>query len=294
MYQLQSCDIKVVVATTGIPYRWIPIIGEHIVEALTFSPDNCQLAAPDIHESGSPKLSDAIEVSLAERTTTKHNQKSAHVQLILMRKPNSRRRCRFSTILLKTMRWFTGTEKLYAFCVLVVTLALCIVVVIQSSAGFYYCEKGLWGVIMAELSMVPYTADLVYGIAVRMVGTVVGGIVGMLAWYIGAGSGPGNPYGMAAIMAVVIVVFMWWRLFSPPTLMPAGIMAAGTAYLVAAYSWINTHIPSYGNTTAGYFSLLASFGTCPCWLCGSSHRQFCAQTALCKSSLSAPARRESW
>jgi hypothetical protein len=105
---------------------------------------------------------------------------------------------------------------------------------------------------MAQLSIVPYTADLIYGVAMRIIGTVVGGVIGVVAWYIGAGNGPGNPHGMAAIMGAVIIVFMWWRLFSPPLLMPAGIMAAATAYLVVAYSWVNTHTPSYGNTTEGY------------------------------------------
>jgi Aromatic acid exporter family member 2/Fusaric acid resistance protein-like len=154
--------------------------------------------------------------------------------------------------LLKIIAWFASTEGIYALHVLVVSLALCAPAVIRSSAGFYYREKGLWGVIIAQLSMVPYTADLVYGVAVRIIGTVVGGAIGMVAWYIGAGKGPGNPYGMAVIIGVVIIVFMWWRLFSPPLLMPAGIMAAATAYLVVAYSWVNTHIPSYGNTAAGY------------------------------------------
>lgn len=75
-----------------------------------------------------------------------------------------------------------------------------------------------------------------------------------MCWYIGSGSGsgPGNAYGLAAVMAVVIVVIMWWRLFTPPEQMPASIMTGATIYLVIVYSWIDTHIPSYGSPGVGY------------------------------------------
>ncbi|KUJ11458.1 uncharacterized protein LY89DRAFT_786387 [Mollisia scopiformis] len=178
--------------------------------------------------------------------------KSAQAQLASMRKPNGRKRSNIGRILLNVTHWFSSTEGVYALRVLIVTVVLTVPAVIKSSAGFYYREKGLWAVIMAQLSMVPYTADLVYGVLVRTMGTIIGGIVGIVAWYIGAGHGPGNPYGMAAVMVVVIVIFMWWRLFRSPALMNAGIMMAATAYLVVAYSWINTHMPSYGNSGVGY------------------------------------------
>ncbi|RDW66627.1 hypothetical protein BP5796_09376 [Coleophoma crateriformis] len=177
---------------------------------------------------------------------------SARAQYISMKTPNGRRRSKSSQILLKIIKWVSSTEGVFALRVVVVTLALSVPAVIRSSAGFYYREKGLWAVIMAQLAMAPYTGDLVFGIAVRIVGTVIGGVVGMVAWYIGAGNGGGNPYGIAAIMAVVIVIFMWWRLFSPPSLMGAGIMMAATAYLVVVYSWTDTHLPAYGDLGVGY------------------------------------------
>ncbi|KAF6530531.1 hypothetical protein HZS61_001843 [Fusarium oxysporum f. sp. conglutinans] len=105
---------------------------------------------------------------------------------------------------------------------------------------------------MAQLTLLPYTADVVYGIIVRVTGTIVGGVVGMAAWYIGSGSGPGNPYGEAAAMALVILPFMWWRVFSSLPLMPAGVMMGITAYLVVIYSWIDTHNEPYGNPGKGY------------------------------------------
>ena len=74
----------------------------------------------------------------------------------------------------------------------------------------------------------------------RVVGTVLGGLIGMVCWYIGAGSGPGEPFGMAAVMAVVIVFLMWGRLFTSPALMQFWILMAATVFLTVAYSWVDT------------------------------------------------------
>ncbi|KAF7561096.1 hypothetical protein G7046_g3044 [Stylonectria norvegica] len=180
------------------------------------------------------------------------NGRSARAELVSMRTPNSRKRNRLGQTLLNITRWFSSAAGTYGLRIVVVSLALATPGVVRSSAGFYYREKGMWAVIMAQLCLVPYSADLVNGIIARAVGTVVGGVLGMAAWYIGAGNGPGNPYGVAAIMAVVIVMFMWWRLFSSPQWMAAGLMMAATAYLVVAYSWIDTHNPTYGNPGVGY------------------------------------------
>lgn len=162
------------------------------------------------------------------------------------------KRSAFGKILLAVTNWLGNTEGMYALRVLTVTIALGVPAVITSSAGFYYREKGLWALIMAQTGLVAYTADFVYGFALRLIGTVVGGVLGMVCWYIGAGNGPGNPYGMAAIMALAIVLLMWGRLFAPPALLQGVLLMASTLYLVIAYSWIDTHIPSYGNPGAGY------------------------------------------
>lgn len=158
----------------------------------------------------------------------------------------------FGQTLLALTHWFTSTEAMYALRVLVVTVALAIPAAIPSSAGFYDREKGIWALIMAQLGLYPYTADYSWGVITKVIGTVVGGIIGMVAWYIGAGSGQGNPYGIAAIMAPLIAVFMYMRLFGPPVLLQASIITAATTYLTVAYSWIDTHIPSYGEPGVGY------------------------------------------
>lgn len=195
---------------------------------------------------------DSTQISPEGQPDGKTVHKSAHAQLLSMNSPNSRQRSPSSRILLKITHWFSSTEGIYALRVLIIAISLSLPAVVRSSAGFFYREKGLWAVLMALMTMVPYTADLVYGVLVRTIGTIMGGVIGLVAWYIGAGNGAGNPYGMAAIMAVMITGYMWCRLFSPPAMTPAVIMMAATTYLVVAYSWIDTHIPSYGNPGVGY------------------------------------------
>ncbi|EXA30743.1 hypothetical protein FOVG_17905 [Fusarium oxysporum f. sp. pisi HDV247] len=53
-------------------------------------------------------------------------------------------------------------------------------------------------------------------------------------------------------MAVVIIMFMWRRLFTSTPLVPAGIMMGITAYIVVIYSWIDTHEDPYGNPGKGF------------------------------------------
>ncbi|KAH8897286.1 hypothetical protein GQ53DRAFT_743052 [Thozetella sp. PMI_491] len=177
---------------------------------------------------------------------------SAAARLEAMRQPTGRQRHRASMVLLALIDWFTNDAGLHALRTLILTLALAVPAAVPASAGFYYREKGMWALIMAQMSLVPYASDFVSGLLIRTAGTVAGGILGMVCWYIGAGNGPGNPYGLAAVMAVAIVVMMWWRLFAPPEQMAAGIMLTSTMYMVVSYSWIDTHIPSYGNPGVGY------------------------------------------
>lgn len=177
---------------------------------------------------------------------------SAQARLESIRSSRARQRTRASNVLLAVLNWLTNDEGIHALRTLVVTIALAIPGVVKTSAGFYYREKGFWALIMAQMALVPYTSDFVSGLLVRVAGTAIGGVIGLLCWYIGSGSGPGNPYGLAAITGVAIVILMWWRLFAPADQIQAPIMMAATMYLVVSYSWMDTHSPAYGDPGVGY------------------------------------------
>lgn len=152
----------------------------------------------------------------------------------------ARQRRGLAKAVLGTYHWFISAEGLYALRMVIVTIALAIPAVIPTSAGFYYREKGIWGLIMAQTTMLVYMADFMFSVVCRTIGTVIGGVLGLVAWYIGSGHGPGNPYGLAAIVAAVIVVMMWARLFFSPALLQGSMMSTATFVLTVGYSYDDT------------------------------------------------------
>ncbi|KAK3615320.1 hypothetical protein LTR56_026662 [Elasticomyces elasticus] len=185
------------------------------------------------------------------------DEKREHVQAIfdqltMTQATGGRKRSTAGLLLTRFISWLTGTEGAFALRTLVCTVAFGVIAVLPNSAGFFYKEKGLWGLIMSQTGLAVYSGDFVYAVLARVTGTVFGGVVGMAAWYIGAAGGPGNPYGIAAITAPIILVLVSLRLFLPAEYSQAVIMAGATFFLVVGYSWSDTHVPSYGNPGVGY------------------------------------------
>ncbi|KAL4745710.1 hypothetical protein BDW72DRAFT_211096 [Aspergillus terricola var. indicus] len=148
--------------------------------------------------------------------------------------------------------WLTCDEGLFALRMVVVTIAVSIAAVLPNTAGFFYRERGLWALIMSQTGLLVYMADFTFAVLARLIGTIAGGLLGLLAWYIGSGHGPGNPYGLSATLAVLLAIFLWVRLYLPPAFLQGGIMSAATFLLVVAYSYADTHNPAYGNPGVGY------------------------------------------
>ncbi|KAG5922733.1 hypothetical protein E4U42_005374 [Claviceps africana] len=151
-----------------------------------------------------------------------------------------------------TYRWLFNSGGVYALRMVVVTIALGIPASLTPTAGFVYRQKGIWALIMAQTCLLMYMADFTFSLVTRGLGTVIGGVLGMVAWYAGSGSGAGNPYGMAATTAVISAMLMWWRLYLPPALAQASIMTASTFVLIVGYSWDQYHIAQYGLPGVGY------------------------------------------
>lgn len=166
--------------------------------------------------------------------------KAAQEKLRISRGYRPKNRSPLGRAILGTYHWFTSNEGLFALRMVVVTIALGIPGVIPHTAGFYYREKGLWGLIMAQTGLLVYMSEFTFSTLGRLVGTVAGGVLGLLAWYIGSANGPGNPYGLSAVMAVMLAILMWIRLYLPPNLVQGGIMGGATFMLVVAYSYDDT------------------------------------------------------
>lgn len=204
----------------------------------------------DKGSNGSGTTSDSQAASNEDEKND--NADSIFRQLDTTLPTGGRQRNRAGQVLKGVITWFTNTEGAFALRTLICTIGLAVIAVVPASAGFFYREKGLWGLIMSQTGLAVYGGDFVFGVIARVVGTILGGVVGMVAWYIGAGNGPGNPYGIAAIMVPIIIALVGFRLFLPAQYAQAAIMAGATIMLVVGYSWSDTHIPSYGNPGVGY------------------------------------------
>ncbi|KAJ5177104.1 uncharacterized protein N7482_002981 [Penicillium canariense] len=189
---------------------------------------------------------------VADPDEVEEQSKAAEQSLNMNRGYKVKRRSGLGRVLLGTYHWFICAEGMYALRMVVVSVALGIPAVIPSSAGFFYREKGLWALIMGQTGVVVYMSDFVLSFTTRGLGTVVGGTMALVAWYIGSGNGTGNPYGLAAILALVLLLLMWARIFAPRALMQGTMMGGATCILVIGYSYNDTHIPTYGNPGWGY------------------------------------------
>ncbi|EPS95103.1 hypothetical protein FOMPIDRAFT_1038634 [Fomitopsis schrenkii] len=148
--------------------------------------------------------------------------------------------------------WAQTPEALFAFKMVFITIALWIPSVCRSSAKFIYEQKGLWALIMAQTTLNIYAADQIFNIFARVLGTFVGLVLGLLAWYIGSAKGIGNPYGMAAVVAVFLVPVVFFRLFTPMQYLPGVLLAGVTWALIIGYSWLDGHIVVLGNVGIGW------------------------------------------
>ncbi|OCH87285.1 hypothetical protein OBBRIDRAFT_814199 [Obba rivulosa] len=122
------------------------------------------------------------------------------------------------------------------------TVLLCIPNFLKSTAEFAYGQRFFWGIFMGQLTLARFRGDTTFGLVARIMSTFLGGVVGMVMWYISAGSGLGSPYGLAAVCAVCFPVFFYGRLYWPGPPMTNAIFFVTTA-LVVGYSWQDTHFP---------------------------------------------------
>ncbi|KAG8992832.1 hypothetical protein FRB94_006979 [Tulasnella sp. JGI-2019a] len=158
---------------------------------------------------------------------------------------------RIGQALHRARRWLGTPEAIFAFKHTAVSILLWLPAVFKKSAWFTYTQRGLWALIMGQITLVVYVSDQIKAVKGRILGTVLGGLIGMVAWYVGnGGSGEGNAYGLAASSALFIVPVTFNRLFNPVPL--DAIMSGVTTMLVIGYSWVNAHLDPPGNPGVGW------------------------------------------
>ncbi|BEJ11424.1 hypothetical protein CspHIS471_0108460 [Cutaneotrichosporon sp. HIS471] len=164
-----------------------------------------------------------------------------------------------------TMRAATGNNGIFALKYGIVSVALWVPAVCKSSAEFYYVNRGLWALIMAQTGLGASTGEQVFNFVQRMSGTLAGAIMGMVLWYIGAQRGLGRAHGVTAAFVVGMAPFLFLRIAAPQRSMGFYVMVAVTIGFVVGYSWVDNHTvqmvnPGVGYSLAGKRALLVIIG----------------------------------
>ncbi|OCF31124.1 hypothetical protein I316_07256 [Kwoniella heveanensis BCC8398] len=158
---------------------------------------------------------------------------------------------RFGRSIYHLWQGMSSNTGLFALKYALVSLALWIPAVCPSSAYFTYTNRGLWALIMAQTGLGVFTGEQILTFFIRMGGTVVGLIIGMVVWYIGAARGPGNPYGIAAATMVFIAPCLFIRIALPIEKAPFFLMTNVTIMFVVGYSWVDEHVYQTANQGSG-------------------------------------------
>ncbi|KAJ7632836.1 hypothetical protein FB45DRAFT_744966 [Roridomyces roridus] len=140
---------------------------------------------------------------------------------------------------------------LFAIKAALLTVILCLPSFLKSSATFAYENRFVWGIIMGQVTLSRFRGDTVFGLSSRVLSTFFGGLLGMVLWYMSAGSGSGSPYGLAAVCAVCFPLFFYGRLYWPGPPMRVIIFFVTTC-LVIGYSYQDQNIKSPGNPGFGW------------------------------------------
>ncbi|KAJ7207441.1 hypothetical protein GGX14DRAFT_698162 [Mycena pura] len=150
------------------------------------------------------------------------------------------------------LRFFKTPEGIFALRNAVLSVALWVPQVVPSTAWFYYSNKGLWALIMAQLSLAPFAGDQLLSIATRFLGTALGLLLGMVVWYIAApGLGNGNPYAVVVVTTLFLSPLIMARIAAPLQQSLLWIMTGVTAVLVVGYSWLDRHLIVVANQGVG-------------------------------------------
>lgn len=110
----------------------------------------------------------------------------------------------------------------------------------KPSTGFYTRNRLIWLPVTFAVSVSDYTAESVYSFMAKLAYSFVGCLSGGIGWYISTGSGGGNPYGFAAVTAVIYFFASYYRLWAVHQSKIPGIMISVTPVLVLGTSWADS------------------------------------------------------
>lgn len=113
----------------------------------------------------------------------------------------------------------------------------------------------LWVAVLTTYTIARQTVDGFYGLTTKFMYNFWGCLVGMVAWYISAGSGRGNPFSYAVVTAFVWLYICFQRQFNKHLNPSSSVVFNCTVTLVLGNSWNAGHIELIGVDLGRGFSV---------------------------------------
>ncbi|CUM49286.1 uncharacterized protein AC631_04429 [Debaryomyces fabryi] len=117
----------------------------------------------------------------------------------------------------------------------------CIPFYCRTTAEWYYNNRLTWIPVVCCLTVSEYVGEAIYGILSRFFYGFAAGVIGMVAWYISAGSGTGNYYGYCVVTGILYFYLCFFRHFSIHLNPVPQVLLCVTVALIMGTSWIDAN-----------------------------------------------------
>ncbi|KAI8639572.1 hypothetical protein BD408DRAFT_349684 [Parasitella parasitica] len=159
----------------------------------------------------------------------------------------------------KIVAWSKSVEAAFAFKTSAGFTLLSLPAFIASSATWFFAWRGQWATITLMLWMFPMAGMFFFTVILRVVGTVLGGVAGIIVWEITRG----NPYGLSVLMFFVMMP-LYYVFFTSQIMNIVAIMTQITLILVVImeYTYVVSGVAVYDSVeiVAGKRMLLVIIG----------------------------------
>ncbi|KAI9486242.1 MAG: hypothetical protein EXX96DRAFT_516153 [Benjaminiella poitrasii] len=159
--------------------------------------------------------------------------------------------------------WFRGLDAVFALKTAGGFVLLSLPAYLPQSSGWFFAWRGQWATITLLLWMIPIAGMFFFSVILRVIGTVLGGVLGIIVWEITRG----NPYGLSVLLFIVMIP-LYYIFFTNQLFKIVAIMSQVTMIMVVCYEYqyVVSGAAVYDSVefVAGKRMLLVTIGVCAC------------------------------
>ncbi|KAI1265069.1 hypothetical protein F5Y18DRAFT_427189 [Xylariaceae sp. FL1019] len=137
---------------------------------------------------------------------------------------------RFGNVLRAISRFFASEESAFGFRCAAATLTVGIVAFLENTQIFFQEQRLVWAMIIIAIGMTQTSGQSIFGFFLRILGTLVGAIFSLIAWYIVDEKTPG-----ILVFLYLFQVFTMYFLVKYPQMIPGVMICLVTQVLIIGY-----------------------------------------------------------